>query len=546
MTFCQLAKIVSSEDEVAALRARVAELEAALECAAAREEQQRAAIVALRAAENAFTTVFEHAPFGIVIGSLDDSMLRANEAFEQITGYTAEEVAALTVPAITHPDDNARELPLIEDLFAGRCEHYQLEKRYIHKDGHLVPVLLTGLVVRNAEGAPQACVALVEDIGARLRAEEMRGYLAAILEATPDLVGYMTLDGKVEYLNRAWRRARNLPDDAELATLAPQQWQPDWAVEMSLSTGIPAAIRQGHWQGETALLDAAGSEIPVRQTILALRDSHDELARLATMLHDLREERRAAQERITLERKLQEAQRLESLGVLAAGIAHDFNNILTSILGNADLALLSPSLDQSAHESLEAVVAGAQRAAELTRQMLAYAGKGQLLTRPTDLNRLIKAYEETLRGAAGPRTRLAIVLSDPLPPVDADPAQLRQALLNLVANAGEAIETARPAGQITLRTAVEQLDRAALGALLNGAELPAGPYVRLTVEDNGWGMDRATLARIFEPFFSTKFLGRGLGLAAVQGIVRVHLGAMQVESTPGVGTQCSVWLPARV
>jgi nitrogen-specific signal transduction histidine kinase/CheY-like chemotaxis protein len=247
---------------------------------------------------------------------------------------------------------------------------------------------------------------------------------------------------------------------------------------------------------------------------------------------------------MALERKLLEAQRLESLGVMAAGIAHDFNNILTTILGNADLALLSPALDRPTRHSLQAVLEGAHRAAELTRQILAYAGKGQILLQPTDLSLTVAGLEELLFASAGQRSRLTITPGEGLPRVAADSAQLRQVLLNLVINAGEAIEVTRQDGTIDVRTGVEQLARAELDGLIHGAELPAGTYVRLTVEDNGGGMDAATAARIFDPFFSTRFLGRGLGLAAVQGIVRAHRGAMRVESVPGAGTSFSIWLPA--
>lgn len=531
-------------EEHVALRARVAQLEAALAAAAEREERARLELVALRAAEHAFVSVFEHAPLGIVIGSLNDSLLRTNRAFEQITGYSADDVVRLTVPGITHPDDYPREVALIEELLAGRRTHYQLEKRYLHKDGHSVPVMITGLLVRGGDGAPEACVALVEDLTERTRAEETRGFLAAILEATPDLVGYAGLDGTLQYLNRSWRRMRAVPDGADLAAIDGASWQPAWAHELTRAVGVPAALAAGAWQGETVVYDGAGAEVPVRQTILALRDRHGEPARLATVLHDLRGERRAARERMALERKLLEAQRLESLGVMAAGIAHDFNNILTTIIGNADLALLNPALDRPTRRSLQAVLDGAHRAAELTRQILAYAGKGQMQLQPTDLSLTVAGLAEQLRGTAGPQSRLTISAGAGLPPVAADGAQLRQVLLNLVANAGEAIEAAQRAGAVDVRTGVEQLDRAALDGLIHGAELPAGTYVRLTVEDDGCGMDAATAARSFDPFFSTRFLGRGLGLAAVQGIVRAHNGAMGVVSTPGAGTSFSIWLPA--
>lgn len=373
-------------------------------------------------------------------------------------------------------------------------------------------------------------------------AEATQRWLIAILETTPDLVGYIGLDGKLHYLNRAYRELRGLPDDVDLASLDIDEWQPQWVHQLATQVAIPTAQRDGIWQGEVVIYDTQGRSVPVRQTVLALRDSEGQLARLATVLHDLRAERVAAQERIALERRLREAQRMESLGVMAGGIAHDFNNILTAVLGNTELALLDASLGPNTRQGLEQVVTGVQRAAELTRQMLAFTGRGHLLMRSTDLNALIINLGGTLQAMVPHSGSLRTELEPTLPPVEADEAQLQLLLLNLVANASEALEPSQ-AGLITLRTRLAQADQNAGGAPVQGAPLPPGSYVQLIVEDTGRGMDRATVARSVDPFFSTKFLGRGLGLAAVQGIVRAHHGALHVASEPAVGTRISVWLP---
>jgi signal transduction histidine kinase len=259
------------------------------------------------------------------------------------------------------------------------------------------------------------------------------------------------------------------------------------------------------------------------------------------VLHDLRAERVAAQVRISLERRLRDAQRLESLGVLAGGIAHDFNNILTAIMGNVELAILEPDLEPATRAGLEQAFKGAQRAAELTRQLLAFAGRGQFLMHPLDLNTLVLELCDSMQRT--PSIAVELDLAPDLPAVEADEAQLRQLIASLLANAVEALEPQHRAGQLLVRTRAVSLSRPELQALGLPESLAPHLFVQLRVEDNGHGMDRATLARIFDPFFSTRFLGRGLGLAAARGIVRAHQGALQVLSEPGLGTNVLVWLP---
>jgi two-component system, cell cycle sensor histidine kinase and response regulator CckA len=251
---------------------------------------------------------------------------------------------------------------------------------------------------------------------------------------------------------------------------------------------------------------------------------------------------RAEEERLQIERKLQDTQRLEGLGVLAGGIAHDFNNLLGGILGHAQLALMDDSVGAEARESIVAVETIARSAAELTAQLLAYAGKGRVVVAPLDLNILVREMRDLLQVSIARHCQVAYHCDGHLPSIEADSAQLRQVVLNLLVNASEAIEP--PGGTIRVTTALEQLDRQQLAGLTLGDELPPGSYVCLTVADDGCGMDAATLTRIFEPFFSTKFTGRGLGLAAVLGIVRAHRGALEVSSTPGKGTVFRVWFPA--
>ncbi len=243
-----------------------------------------------------------------------------------------------------------------------------------------------------------------------------------------------------------------------------------------------------------------------------------------------------------LETQLQQAQKLESLGLLAGGIAHDFNNLLTSILGRAELALLELAKGSGAYEHIERAVEGAQRAGELVNQMLAYAGKVRRGAESLDLSVVAEDMRRLLEVSMQKRCTLRAEYSTRLPRVLADAAQLRQVLMNLVINAGEA--TSERGGHVVIRTGCEDYDAEMLRDFDPLTPLVPGQYVYIEVEDDGSGMDAATQARIFEPFFTTKFSGRGLGLSAVLGIVRNHGGSLRCTSTLGVGTKFRVILPA--
>jgi two-component system CheB/CheR fusion protein len=240
--------------------------------------------------------------------------------------------------------------------------------------------------------------------------------------------------------------------------------------------------------------------------------------------------------------QVRQAQKLESLGILAGGIAHDFNNILTGILGNASLAAEILPANSPARSLIDDVVTSSERAASLTNQMLAYAGKGNFAVRVVDLTAVVRKLGDFFRASVPKRVALELDLDAELPPIEADESQLEQIVMNLVINAAEAIPEER-GGTVRVAAAVRELPRESNVRFQGNAPAP-GLYTTLQVSDDGSGMDDATVAKIFDPFFTTKFLGRGLGLAAVQGIVRRHRGGLTVDSTPGRGTTFTVFFPA--
>jgi signal transduction histidine kinase len=262
---------------------------------------------------------------------------------------------------------------------------------------------------------------------------------------------------------------------------------------------------------------------------------------IGAVVLDITERKQAEHDRLSFERRLLETQRLESLGVLAGGIAHDFNNLLAIIIGNVGLAQLDLPPDSPLAEPLAQVDNAAHRAADLTRQMLAYAGYGHFAMQPLQLNRLIRDMATLLHTSTGRADPPVYQLAPELPMVEGDASQIRQALLALVTNAAEALSEA--SGTITISTGERLVSRQELATAQLGNDLPEGVYVYLKVTDTGCGMDDATLSRIFDPFFTTKFVGRGLGLPAVMGIVRGHHGALKVTSRQGVGTTVTILLP---
>ncbi len=293
--------------------------------------------------------------------------------------------------------------------------------------------------------------------------------------------------------------------------------------------------RLSRWQHK----DGSWRWIEARSTNVT--DEHGTIMAREGIARDVTEQRRRDEERAQLERRLQQTQKLESLGILAGGIAHDFNNLLPGILGHAGLIRMSSSCSPELSEHAHHVELAAMRAADLCWQMLAYSGKGRFAVQRLELDALVHETTQLLELSIAKTTTLALDLHADRAVVEADASQLQQVVMNLVLNASEAC-AGRP-GLVRVATSVVQVTRDELREAYFAPDLPGGSYVAFEVTDDGEGMSPETLARIFDPFFTTKFTGRGLGLSAVLGIVRGHSGAIRVESQPGLGTRFRVLFP---
>ena len=308
---------------------------------------------------------------------------------------------------------------------------------------------------------------------------------------------------------------------------------------MQRATAENAALRNF----EETLVRNDGTTTDLLVNAVPIRDESGQARGCVATFQDITAHKQAAQERLEFERRLREAQKLESIGVLAGGIAHDFNNLLTGVLGYTTLVRLSlPPSEAKAQRMLESAEQSAHRAAELCKQLLAYAGKGSYLLRSVSLHDVVEKSAALLKLPLGRSTSLQLALAADLPSCRADAAQLRQVLVNLVTNSAEAIGHAP--GAVTVATSAATLTDDDLSTLAPGHHLRTGPCLCLEVRDNGCGMPPAVLARIFDPFFTTRFIGRGLGLPAVLGIVHSHGGGIRVTSQPGLGTSVRLYFPA--
>ncbi|MDR3669601.1 MAG: CHASE sensor domain-containing protein [Holophaga sp.] len=389
-----------------------------------------------------------------------------------------------------------------------------------------------------------------------------------VLRETQDEVGLL-VDAFNEMLDQLGERQARLEEAQHLAHLGNWVRDPDagrssWSDEtfrifgLEPSTEMPAfeQVRQFIHPDDLPPLEAAharslqdGSqfamELRIRRPdgpqawihVLGARftDSSGRRPVLRGTIMDITERKRA-------EAAMLPGQKLERLGVLAGGIAHDFNNFLMAIQGYIDLCRLELPEGSRPAESLLKAGQVLVRAADLTRQMLAYSGKAQFHSRPLDLCHLVRELIHLLSVSISKKAELRVEIADDLPAVVGDPAQLQQVVMNLVINASDAIQGQD--GTIRIAAQVERLDQADLDARFPGQAMEPGLFVVLTVQDNGQGMEPRTLARIFDPFFTTKFQGRGLGLAALLGIVKAHKGGIKVQSERGRGTTFKVLLPA--
>lgn len=358
-----------------------------------------------------------------------------------------------------------------------------------------------------------------------------------VLSTTPDQFAVYDRDGRVTFASAALLKALNLSTSEALGqTIAELTFLPPETAARIAQEQEEVFLTGRPFSGEVRV--TARNGIGIREIEYILSPIKDETGGVTAVVSAARD----MTERNKTKAALHHAQKMESLGILAGGVAHDFNNLLVGMMAQTSLAIAKLPPDSLALRHIEKAIQAAERAAELTNQMLAYSGHGQFTAVPIHLNDLIQDYFHLLHVTASSKVLIELDLDPSLPLIEGDPGQLQQLLLNLVLNSSEAIGECD--GIIRLSTAVRPItSKDEAYWQVTNSPLPPGNYVSLVIEDNGEGMDEHTLTRLFEPFFTTRFTGRGLGLAAALGIIRGHDGGLQVTSTPGVGTKFEILFP---
>jgi two-component system cell cycle sensor histidine kinase/response regulator CckA len=465
-----------------------------------------------------------------------------NPVCREIYGLEPEECIGFPFLDFVHPDDRDATRRHFDRWTRGGVSCMSFENRQVSRTGEVRDMLWT--VNPHYEPHPEdkgqlvSINAIGQDITERKRSERVHKIQSQVLESMTEGVTLTNPAGFILYTNPA----QDLMFGYEPGELIGQHFSilggdPIGAGSGELERQLAAA---GSWVGEFRHRKKGGTPFFTAARISLLEIDHTSYR--VAVIEDISEQKKAEDERRALDTRIRQAQKLESLGVLAGGIAHDFNNLLMVVLGNASLALQDLDPGSPLHHDIEQIETAAMRASELTKQMLAYSGKGHFVIEPTNLSKVVADMEQLLRSSVARNAGFELALARELPLVDADVSQLRQVLMNLVSNAAEAL--GRDGGTLVVRTGTIEADRGLLDSLVVVDDLPAGQYVFLEVRDTGAGMDEAVLARVFDPFFTTKFTGRGLGLAAVLGIVRGHRGGIRVESQPGFGTTVKVLLPS--
>jgi two-component system cell cycle sensor histidine kinase/response regulator CckA len=501
---------------------------------------------ALRESEEKFRNLVETTSDWIWETGADGTYTYSSPGIRDLLGYEPDEVIGRKPFDFMPPDEANRVAAEFARICAECRPFYRLENLNLSKDGRNVLLETSGVPRLDSKGNLLGYRGIDRDITERKQAEEAlrekEEFIRALLETSRDWIWAIDLRGVHTYSNPAVRTILGYSLDEIVGKQSfdlIHEGDHD-RIQAELRDCIETrrgwnnlVVRWRHKEGGYRFLES--NSVPVL-------DAGGNVTGFRGVDRDITERTLAEAERLEMERHLLDAQKLESLGVMAGGIAHDFNNLLMVIIGNIDIALLDLSPASAARSHIDLARQAAYRGADLTRQMLAYSGKGRFEITHADLSELVRDNMNLFRAAIPRTVTLSLCLTCEATTIEADPRQVQQVIINLITNASEAI--GENAGVITLTTGMTEFDDAYLSKSRLSETPPAGRFAYIEVSDTGCGMDDQTQLRLFDPFFTTKFTGRGLGMSAVLGIVRGHNGAIMVQSTVGQGSTVRVLFPA--
>ena len=496
-----------------------------------------------RDGENHLKAIFDQSPISIALLDMQGHLIYSNLMLSNMIGYSGAELLEMRFTDFTHPEDIDIDLSQFTDLVDGKIPWYSMEKRYVHKDGHIVWANLSVTVIRDENGLPLEIIGMANDITERKHAErelrESREQYRSLVEGTPDLVTRVDMAGRLLFVNHTAQ---------EIFGLAPQECIGRLAFDFIHSDDREATVSAfQNWlisdrtifNHENRQVSFDGAVHHMAWSIRAESGDSGKVVGFASTARDITILRRAEEERTKLEGQLLQAQKMESVGRLAGGVAHDFNNMLMVILGHTQMALDRLGPAHPLGVNLAEISRAAEHSADLTRQLLAFARQQTIAPKVLELNQVVAGTLMMLQRLIGEDMQLTWQPGPDLWLVKVDSSQVGQILANLCVNARDAISGV---GKLAIATANIRVEA---DNSLDGQGLIPGEYVLISVSDNGTGMTKETLERLFEPFYTTKELGKGtgLGLSTVYGAVKQNNGYINVRSELGQGTTFTIYLP---
>jgi PAS domain S-box-containing protein len=486
--------------------------------------------------ERKFRRLYESMIDAYVQVDMTGRIVECNKAYTDLLGYTKEELLQLSYIDITPERWRAAEADIVKKQVLPRGYSDLYEKEYQRKDGTLVSIELRTSLLKNEAGQPTGLWAIVRNISERKRSEAERELLRAAIEQVGETILITDTRGIIQYVNPALTRITGYSKE-EVIGQNPRIFnsgRQDRAFYQHLWETIAGGDT---FQGRMINRRKDGSFFTEEATISPVCDAAGTIVNYVAVKRDITE-------KLQLENHLLHAQKLEAIGTLAGGIAHDFNNILSAILGYTDLVREEIGEQSQAGKDLQQVIMASQRAIDLVKQILTISRQGEQKKQPVKIQYIIKEALKLLRPSISTLINITSTIDLECPEILADPTEIHQIIMNFCTNAYHAMrEMQRENHIMTLRLEPVVLDSTAVLKL--GLNISAGRFVKLVVSDTGCGMDAATMARIFDPYFTTKEKGQGtgLGLATVHSIVADCGGAVTVASEIGQGTTFSVYLP---
>jgi PAS domain S-box-containing protein len=499
-------------------------------------ELEQKSTEALHESGERFRRYFDLGLVGMAITSPSKGCLEVNDELCRILGYRREELLRMTWAEMTHPEDLAADVANFNRVLAGEIDGYSMDKRWIRKDGRIIDSIMAAKCVRRSNGSVDYFVALVQDITERKRAEKEQRKLAALVENSPDFIGLASLDGSVYIVNPAGRTMVGLDSGAQVAETRILDYVAEEDRVIVQQQVLAHVLREGEWEGLMRLRHfKSGTIIPTHQHIFLIKDPGTERpVAMATIARDITERKRSEEALRAARSQLAHIARVTTMGELAASIAHEVNQPLTAVVTNGDAGLRwlsqSPPNVDEAQKAMREMVKQGHRASDVIARIRALLRKAKPNFSSVDTRELIEEVLTLTRQKVeehGVIVRVEVAAD--IPPVSGDSVQLQQVLVNLILNAVESMGAARNSA----------------GKLLVTSQCLGANEVVIAVHDSGTGIAPQYQEQLFQPFFTTKGTGLGMGLAISQSIVEAHGGRLWATSKEGQGATFHFSLPIR-